>query len=61
MGCQGCLSLVLSILLPPLGVLIRRGLGVDLLLSFVLTLMGYFPGVIHAVWVIAQAEAERDR
>ncbi len=61
MGCQGCLSLVLSILLPPLGVFTRRGIGVDLLLSIILTLMGYFPGVIHAVWVIAQADAQRDR
>lgn len=37
-------KIILAIFLPPLGVLLERGLGVDLLINIGLTLLGYFPG-----------------
>jgi uncharacterized membrane protein YqaE (UPF0057 family) len=40
---------VLAILLPPLAVYLRDGAGLHLVLSFVLTLLGYLPGVVHAL------------
>jgi len=46
-------KLLLAIILPPLGVLLERGIGGDLLLNVLLTLLGYNPGIIHAVIVIA--------
>jgi uncharacterized membrane protein YqaE (UPF0057 family) len=46
------LALILAILLPPVGVLIKEGLGVQLIINLLLTLFGYFPGVIHALYVI---------
>ncbi|MGB3626903.1 MAG: YqaE/Pmp3 family membrane protein [Henriciella sp.] len=47
------LKVLLAILLPPLGVALDRGIGGQFLLNIVLTLLGYIPGIIHAVIVIA--------
>ena len=50
------LRLILAILLPPLGVLFTVGLHGHLLLSIALTLFGYIPGIVHAVWLIARRD-----
>jgi uncharacterized membrane protein YqaE (UPF0057 family) len=47
------LRLILAILLPPLGVFLQVGIGFHFWLNILLTLLGYIPGIIHAVWVIA--------
>jgi uncharacterized membrane protein YqaE (UPF0057 family) len=47
--------IVLAILLPPVAVAIRKGIGTKLLLNIVLTILGYVPGLIHAVWLIAKS------
>ncbi|QDE47691.1 YqaE/Pmp3 family membrane protein [Enterobacter hormaechei] len=36
---------------PPLGVLLGKGLGWAFILNILLTITGYFPGLIHAFWV----------
>ncbi len=46
------LRIILSILLPPLGVFLQVGIGIQFWLNIVLTLLGYIPGIIHAVWII---------
>ena len=46
------LRVLLSILLPPVGVFLQVGIGVHFWLNILLTLLGYVPGIIHAVWVI---------
>jgi uncharacterized membrane protein YqaE (UPF0057 family) len=46
------LRLILSIIIPPLGVFLQVGLGVQFWLNVVLTLLGYIPGLIHAVYII---------
>lgn len=48
------LRIVLAILLPPLGVFLQVGFGMHFWLNIVLTLLGYIPGIVHAVWVIAK-------
>ena len=48
------IRVLLSILLPPLGVFLQVGLGGQFWLNILLTLLGYLPGVIHAVWIIAR-------
>jgi uncharacterized membrane protein YqaE (UPF0057 family) len=48
------LRVVLSVLLPPLGVFLQEGLGVQFWLNVLLTLLGYVPGLVHAVWIIAR-------
>ena len=41
-----------AIILPPLGVFLQVGLGLHFWLNILLTLLGYIPGIIHAVWVV---------
>jgi uncharacterized membrane protein YqaE (UPF0057 family) len=48
------IRLLLSVLLPPLGVFLHCGLGKQFWLNLLLTLLGYIPGLVHAVWVIAR-------
>lgn len=46
------LKILLAILLPPVGVFLEVGLGLHFWLNIVLTLLGYVPGIIHAVYII---------
>ncbi|MCA8987514.1 MAG: YqaE/Pmp3 family membrane protein [Planctomycetaceae bacterium] len=48
------IKVMFSVLLPPVGVFFEVGLGLHFWLNIVLTLLGYFPGVIHAVYIIAR-------
>jgi uncharacterized membrane protein YqaE (UPF0057 family) len=48
------IKIILSIFLPPVGVFLEVGLGVHFWLNILLTIMGYIPGIIHAVWIIAR-------
>lgn len=43
--------ILLTIFLPPVAVAIKEGIGVQLLINIVLTLIGWLPGVVHAFWV----------
>ena len=49
---QDILCLILAIFLPPLGVLLKRGLDAQLVINILLTLFGWFPGIIHALYII---------
>ena len=46
------IRIILSVLIPPLGVFLQVGLGFQFWLNILLTILGYIPGVIHAIWVI---------
>ncbi len=46
------LRILLAILLPPVGVLFTVGLGGAFWINILLTLLGYIPGIVHAVWII---------
>lgn len=46
--------IILAILLPPVGVFLQVGLGPQFWLNILLTLLGYIPGIVHAVWIIAR-------
>jgi uncharacterized membrane protein YqaE (UPF0057 family) len=47
---------LLGIFLPPVGVFLTYGPGPTLLINILLTLLGWVPGSIHAVWAIAKHE-----
>lgn len=51
---MGFLQVVASVIIPPVGVFLKRGIGLSFLLSIVLTLLGYVPGLIHAIWVVTR-------
>lgn len=46
------IRLLLAIIFPPLGVFLQVGLGGQFWLNVILTLFGYLPGIIHAVYII---------
>lgn len=48
------IRIVLSIILPPVGVFLQVGLGGAFWLNILLTLLGYIPGLVHAIWIIAK-------
>lgn len=48
------LMILLAILLPPLAVALSAGLGGRFWLNILLTLLGYLPGLAHAIWVVAK-------
>lgn len=47
-------KIILAILLPPLGVFFEVGLTLHFWINILLTLLGYIPGIIHAVYIIAR-------
>lgn len=53
-GTMDILRVLLSILLPPVGVFLQVGIAPQFWLNILLTILGYIPGIIHAVWIIAR-------
>lgn len=48
------IKLIFAILLPPVGVFMEVGIKPQFWINILLTLLGYIPGIIHAVWIIAR-------
>ena len=48
------MNLILGILVPPVGVFLTYGIGPTLFINIGLTLLGWIPGSIHAVWAISK-------
>lgn len=46
------LLIIIAILIPPLAVGLKSGIGLALLLNIILTLLFYVPGLLHPLWVI---------
>ncbi|MEO0600848.1 MAG: YqaE/Pmp3 family membrane protein [Myxococcota bacterium] len=49
-----------SYFLPPVGVFLTRGFGGALGVNVLLTMLGYVPGILHAVWQVA-TDVDEDR
>jgi uncharacterized membrane protein YqaE (UPF0057 family) len=52
------LKVVLAVVFPPLGVFCEVGLTGHFWLNLVLTLLGYVPGVIHALYVMLSPDPQ---
>ena len=48
------LRIIIAILLPPLAVFLQVGIGMQFWINIVLTILGYIPGIVHAIWVIVK-------
>ena len=48
------INLIASILFPPLGLFLTMGVGQALVINILLTLLGWVPGVIHALWLLSK-------
>jgi uncharacterized membrane protein YqaE (UPF0057 family) len=50
------LLVIIAIVLPPLAVGLKAGIGFHLFLNILLTLLLYLPGLLHALWVVLKGE-----
>ncbi len=49
------LDIILSIFLPPVAVLLKKGAGKDFVINLVLTLLLFWiGGIIHAFWLLSK-------
>jgi uncharacterized membrane protein YqaE (UPF0057 family) len=46
-------QIICAIILPPLGVFLTVGITTEFWLNILLTILGYIPGIIHALWLIS--------
>ncbi|KAI4260203.1 MAG: hypothetical protein L6R42_004167 [Xanthoria sp. 1 TBL-2021] len=46
------IKIIFAIFLPPVGVALEKGIGSDFCINVLLTILGYIPGIIHALYVI---------
>jgi uncharacterized membrane protein YqaE (UPF0057 family) len=49
-----CLDILLAIILPPLGVFLKFGCNAEFWICLLLTILGYIPGIIYAVYAITK-------
>jgi uncharacterized membrane protein YqaE (UPF0057 family) len=49
---QKLLLVIIAILIPPLAVGLKDGIGIHLILNIILTLLFYLPGLLHALYVV---------
>ena len=47
-------SILLAIFLPPIAVFLKKGVGKDLIINIILCLLFFFPGMVHALWVVTK-------
>jgi len=46
------LLVIIAILIPPLAVGLKEGIGTQLLINIILCLLFWLPGLVHALWVV---------
>lgn len=45
-------NLILAIFLPPIGAFLQVGATKHLWINIVLCILGWLPGILHAVWLV---------
>ncbi|KAH6611222.1 plasma membrane proteolipid 3 [Trichoderma cornu-damae] len=50
-ACSAICLIIVTLFFPPLGAWAVAGCGMDLLINVFLTILGYFPGIIHAFYL----------
>lgn len=53
------LKILLAIFLPPLGIFVQEGLNSNFWINVVLTLFGYLPDIIFALYILLAKESVR--
>ncbi|CAL5402000.1 unnamed protein product [Camellia sinensis] len=48
------IDIIVAILLPPLGVFLKFGCEVEFWICLLLTLFGYLPGILYAIYIITK-------
>jgi uncharacterized membrane protein YqaE (UPF0057 family) len=52
----GILRIILLVIIPPVGVFLKVGFGLQFWLNILLTLLGYVPGLIHGIVIVSRSE-----
>jgi uncharacterized membrane protein YqaE (UPF0057 family) len=55
-GTKDFIRIILSVIIPPVGVFFQVGLGLHFWINILLTLLGYIPGLLHAIWIILKED-----
>ncbi|XP_020575782.1 hydrophobic protein LTI6B [Phalaenopsis equestris] len=53
-GTANCIDILLAIILPPLGVFLKFGCKAEFWICLLLTILGYIPGIIYAIYAITK-------
>lgn len=48
------IKILIAVILPPLGIFLEVGMTKHFWINIILTICGYLPGIIHAVYIIAK-------
>ncbi|KAL6844944.1 hypothetical protein ACP4OV_025603 [Aristida adscensionis] len=58
--CCTFLEILLAIVLPPLGVFLHFGCcSMEFCICLLLTILGYIPGIIYAIYVLVALDSDR--
>ncbi len=52
LSASGVLMVILALIAPPLAVVIKTGLSTQFWINVILTILGFVPGQLHALWVV---------
>lgn len=48
------IRIIISVLVPPIGAFLKVGLSLQFFINLLLTICGYFPGLVHVIWLLAR-------
>ncbi|KAI3849958.1 hypothetical protein MKW98_026872 [Papaver atlanticum] len=54
MSVETVVEVIMAIFIPPVGVLIRYGCAAEFWICLLLTILGYIPGIIYAIYVLVK-------
>ncbi|KAG2155282.1 uncharacterized protein EDB93DRAFT_98513 [Suillus bovinus] len=60
-GAADCVLIIVAVIFPPAAAAFISGCGCDLLVNILLTLLGYLPGLIHALWLVFRRANVQER
>ena len=46
--------IILSILIPPVAVFLKKGAGKDLVINIILCFLFFLPAILHALWLVTK-------
>lgn len=46
--------IIIAIILPPLAVFLKNGIGKNFIINIILCLIFYIPGILHALWLVTR-------
>ena len=52
LSASGILMVLLAVIVPPLAVVIKVGISTQFWINVILTILGFVPGQLHALWVV---------